>query len=83
MIKYSVAMGIRMLCIISLLFVQGWWLFVMAVAAITLPYFAVVIANVGARPGGAVERPGGVVAVRSAPTSSTGFPPDPPPGNGA
>jgi hypothetical protein len=59
MIKYSLAMGIRMICILSLLFVQGWWLVIMATGAIVLPYIAVVLANVGANPGAGVESPGG------------------------
>jgi hypothetical protein len=59
MIKYSLAMGIRMICILSLLFVQGWWLVIMATGAIVLPYIAVVLANVGAKPGAGVEAPGG------------------------
>jgi hypothetical protein len=59
MIKYSLAMGIRMVCILSLLFVQGWWLVVMGIGAIVLPYIAVVLANVGTQTGGAVEAPTG------------------------
>lgn len=62
MIKYSVAMGIRMVCIVLLLFVQGWWLILCAAGAIFLPYFAVVIANVAAAPKRAnVVRPGSIV----------------------
>ncbi|WP_240694717.1 DUF3099 domain-containing protein [Cryobacterium sp. SO1] len=46
MIKYTVTMGIRMVCIVLMLFVQGWWLLVCALGAILLPYFAVIAANV-------------------------------------
>ena len=53
MVKYSIAMGIRVVCIVLMLFVQGWWLLVCAVGAIVLPYIAVVIANVHADPRGA------------------------------
>lgn len=67
MIRYSLTMGIRMACIVSLLFVQGWWLLVMAIGAIVLPYLAVVLANVSSRPAGVLERPGGVVARRTPP----------------
>lgn len=64
MIKYSIAMGIRLACIFAMLFVQGWWLAVCAAGAIVLPYIAVVIANVGGGgAGGVVERPGGIVPV--------------------
>lgn len=63
MIKYSVAMGIRTLCIIACLFVRDWWLLIPAIGAVVLPYIAVVVANVAARNGSAVERPGGLVPV--------------------
>ena len=49
MIKYSVTMGIRLVCILAMMFVQGWWIAVFAAGAVFLPYFAVVIANVPAR----------------------------------
>ncbi len=65
MIKYSIAMGIRVVCIVLLLFVQGWWLLLCAVGAIVLPYFAVVIANVHADPRGSqVIRPGALQVFR-------------------
>lgn len=66
MIKYSVAMGIRMVCIVCLIFAHGWWLLVFAIGAIVLPYFAVVIANVKTPDTKARRRGiGGGVAVRS------------------
>ena len=66
MIKYSVAMGIRMVCIVLLLFVQGWWLILCAAGAIFLPYFAVVIANVAVAPKKTtVVRPGSIVLAES------------------
>lgn len=65
MIKYSITMGIRVVCIIMMLFVQGWWLLVFALGAILLPYIAVVIANVHADPRGAnVYRPGAIELFR-------------------
>lgn len=65
MIKYSIAMSIRVVCIVLMLFVEGWWLLVCAVGAITLPYFAVIIANVHGDPGKAtVLRPGAVEVYR-------------------
>lgn len=63
MIKYSITMGIRMVCIVACLFVRDWWLLIPAAGAIVLPYIAVVIANVGSRTGRAVESPGGLVHV--------------------
>lgn len=65
MIKYSVAMGIRMVCIVLMLFVHGWWLLLCAAGAILLPYFAVVVANVhGGAPAGTVVRPGAIEVYR-------------------
>jgi len=62
MIKYSIAMGIRMACIIAMLFVSGWWLVVCATGAIVLPYFAMIVANVRMAPKqGTVERPSTIV----------------------
>jgi len=62
MIRYSVAMGIRMVCIVLMLFVQGWLLLICAIGAIFLPYFAVILANAVTPPRTqAVEGPGGLV----------------------
>lgn len=64
MVKYSVAMAIRVVCLIALLFVHGWWLILPAVGAIFLPYFAVVIANDSKQSGSDdLEGPGGIVPV--------------------
>ncbi|GAA2023747.1 hypothetical protein GCM10009819_03130 [Agromyces tropicus] len=65
MIKYTVMMSIRVVCIVALLFVQGWWLLVFAAGAVFLPYFAVVVANVAtSRRGDDVVSPGGLVPLR-------------------
>jgi Protein of unknown function (DUF3099) len=62
MIKYTIAMSIRVACIFALLFVQGWWLLVFAIGAVCLPYIAVVLANVsGPTRSTEVLRPGGLV----------------------
>ena len=45
MIKYTVAMTIRVVCIVLAMVVQGWLMWVFFAGAIFLPYFAVVIAN--------------------------------------
>ncbi len=50
MIKYTVAMSIRVICIVLAMVVQGWLMWVFFAGAIFLPYFAVVIAN-GVGPG--------------------------------
>ncbi|MFZ4895183.1 DUF3099 domain-containing protein [Plantibacter sp. Mn2098] len=61
-IKYSITMGIRVLCLGALPFVHGGWMFVFAAGAIFLPYVAVILANVGSTPGvGQHDRPTGVV----------------------
>ncbi|WP_448810065.1 DUF3099 domain-containing protein [Agromyces bauzanensis] len=64
MIKYTVAMSIRVACIFALLFAKGWWLAVFAAGAIFLPYVAVVLANVsGPSRDTEVLRPGSIVPV--------------------
>jgi hypothetical protein len=62
MIRYTIAMSIRVLCIFAMLFAQGWWLVVFAAGAIFLPYVAVVLANVnGPTRAPEVLRPGGLL----------------------
>ena len=62
MVRYSAAMGIRMICIGACFIAPGWWLLIPAFGAIVLPYFAVIAANtVVNRSGPAVERPGAVL----------------------
>jgi Protein of unknown function (DUF3099) len=62
MVKYSVAMGIRLVCIFACFFTPGWWLLIPATGAIVLPYVAVVLANVSMRSkDAAVLRPGGLL----------------------
>ena len=56
--KYTIAMSVRMLCILLVFVVPGWWMWVFAAGAIVLPYIAVVLASVGDGRTGAVERPG-------------------------
>ena len=63
--KYSIAMGIRLVCIFACFFTPGWWLLIPAAGAIFLPYIAVVLANVGKGANSdAVLRPGGILPVR-------------------
>jgi hypothetical protein len=45
MIKYAVAMGIRMVCLILIFVVDGWLKLVAVAGAVFLPWIAVVIAN--------------------------------------
>lgn len=85
MIKYTIAMSIRVGCIFAMLFVDGWWLAVCAAGAIFLPYVAVVLANVsGPSHSQAVLRPGGLVSQRptdQAAPSSDSQPDDHQPGD--
>lgn len=63
--RYSIAMGIRLVCIFACFFTPGWWLLIPAMGAIFLPYVAVVLANVGTRSNDAdVLRPGGLLPYR-------------------
>lgn len=52
MVRYLIAMGIRLVCVLLCFFVQGWWLILPAIGAIVLPYVAVVIANASMRAAG-------------------------------
>ena len=70
MTKYLIAMGIRLVCIVLVFVVPGWWAVVFAVGAIVLPYFAVVLANVGHERAGNVLRPGSIVPVQGSPARS-------------
>jgi hypothetical protein len=71
-VKYSVAMGVRLVCFVMCFFVQGWWLVALLVAAVVLPYIAVVLANTIAPDERTdVERPGSIVR----------YTPPTPPGN--
>lgn len=45
MLRYTLAMSIRVACLILAMVVQGWMMWVFFAGAILLPYFAVVLAN--------------------------------------
>lgn len=45
MIRYTLAMSVRVICLILAMMVQGWLMWVFFAGAILLPYFAVVAAN--------------------------------------
>ena len=45
MLKYTIAMTIRVVCLVAALFVEGWLMWLAFAGAIFLPYFAVVLAN--------------------------------------
>jgi len=58
MINYSIAMGIRVICVLLCVVVRGWWLVLPVLGAVVLPYVAVVLANVTTRRSGVVSAPG-------------------------
>ncbi len=73
MIKYAITQGIRVLCIIAVFLVPGWWALIPAAGAVFLPYFAVVAANnVKHAASTTVQRPGAIVPVAPAQTTGTG-----------
>jgi hypothetical protein len=72
MVHYSVAMGIRVVCIVSLLFFHGWWLILPGLGAVFIPYFAVVVANFAHNRTEAVERPGNITLVPHSDSPETG-----------
>lgn len=45
MLKYTIAMSVRMVCIVAGVLSTGWLMWVFFSLAIFLPYFAVVLAN--------------------------------------
>ena len=48
--RYLVMMGIRTVCFVLAVALDGWLRWVFAVGAVVLPYLAVVVANAGRRP---------------------------------
>mgnify|MGYP003123464452 CR=1 FL=1 len=57
-INYSIAMAIRVVCVLLCVFVRGWWLVLPILGAVVLPYVAVVLANLETRRVGTVSAPG-------------------------
>ncbi|EAR24354.1 hypothetical protein A20C1_02716 [marine actinobacterium PHSC20C1] len=74
MINYSIAMGIRIVCVLLCVFVRGWWLVLPILGAVVLPYVAVVLANVSTRRSGILNAPG-QLALDQAPSESSSSPP--------
>lgn len=48
---YFIAMSLRVLCVVSLFWVRGWWILLVAAGAILLPWFAVLVGNAVAHGG--------------------------------
>ena len=70
MLKYTLAMTIRVICIVLAMFVEGWLMWLAFAGAIFLPYFAVVLANAqGPKPGEISKVTQIIRAVNSAPAT--------------
>jgi hypothetical protein len=54
--RYMITMGFRTACFISMVFVPGWFRWVLFACAVFLPYVAVVFANQVDRKGSAADR---------------------------
>jgi hypothetical protein len=66
MLQYTIAMTIRMVCVILIFFVHDWWAVIPVIGAIVLPYVAVVVANTAVRKQQpAVAGPGVIALYRS------------------
>lgn len=65
MIKYTVAMVIRVVCFAVIFAVPGWWRLIPALGAVALPYVAVVLANVGSGSRREVLSPEGGLAIEA------------------
>ncbi|HEY5229657.1 MAG TPA: DUF3099 domain-containing protein [Galbitalea sp.] len=65
MIKYTVAMVLRLICFLLVCLIPlSWWTLIPLIGAVILPYVAVVLANTVIQSGVTpVERPGGLVPV--------------------
>jgi predicted tellurium resistance membrane protein TerC len=63
MLKYSIAMAVRLVCVVLAFVFPEWWRWLFVAGAIILPYVAVVIANTASVSGAAtVVSPGGLVS---------------------
>ena len=56
MVKYLIAMTIRVVCIVAAIFVEGWLMWLCFAGAIFLHYFAVVIANAKVSRSGSLDK---------------------------
>lgn len=68
---YLLAMSLRVLCVVSLFWVRGWWILLVGIGAVVLPYVAVLIGN-------AVAHGGGTPHTAPSPLELTGGDPDGP-----
>lgn len=71
--KYALAMGIRMVCLVLVFVVDGWFKIVVIAGAVFLPWVAVLIAN-----GGDLAAKPSELLIDSAPLSELDSPEPPP-----
>lgn len=67
---YFIAMILRVLCVVSLFWVRGWWVLLVAAGAVILPWFAVMVGNAVAHNGG--EAPDAPEPLQIAPGADAG-----------
>lgn len=67
---YFIAMILRVLCVVSLFWVRGWWVLLVAAGAVILPWFAVMVGNAVAHNGG--EAPDAPEPLQIAPGTNAG-----------
>jgi hypothetical protein len=68
MVQYTVAMSIRLVCVIAVFFVHGWWAVLPIIGAVFLPSIAVILANnIGSSRSSSHEKPPTRVVVVSEP----------------
>jgi hypothetical protein len=85
--RYLISMGIRTVCFVLAIFASGWLRWLLVIAALLLPYIAVIIANAGREPAPGPAMTGLVAeAPPTLPEGPTGLPgagQGHPPGGGA
>ena len=74
MVKYALAMGIRLVCLILIFVVDGWFKILMVAGAVFLPWIAVIIANGNDKAEGHSD-----LLIDSAPRAELEAPPPPSP----
>jgi hypothetical protein len=61
-VRYTIGFAIRLACLLSCVFLRGWFLIIPAVIAVGGPLVLVILANASTSGGSAVvERPGAIV----------------------
>jgi hypothetical protein len=72
--RYLISMGIRTVCFILAIIASGWLQWLLVIAALLLPYIAVIIANAGREPAPGPVGAGAPEAPPTLPAGPTGLP---------